>query len=299
MENSFSQIINASNSVLIMLPTKPYFDQVAAALGLYLSLSTKKETTISCPAEMLVEFHRLVGVDKITKDLGNKNMTLKFAGYQASDIEKVSYDIENGEFKLTVVPKPGFMAPTKDQVSVSYSGVSADTVILVGGANSSHFPILGKDLQGAKILHVGTKALALTGNENVLSFAKPASSVSEIITSLIFEGNFDLGPDIATNLIAGIEEGTRNLRSFEVTAETFVAMAGLMKAGGRRILSERISRDNYPMGSIPGEKPVIEKTSEQPVFSQTEPAADIPEEQPKQAPKDWLEPKIYKGTSVS
>jgi hypothetical protein len=299
MENSFSQIINASNSVLVMLPTKPYFDQVAAALGLYLSLSTKKETSISCPADMLVEFHRLVGVDKITQDLGNKNMTMKFAGYKAADIEKVSYDIENGEFKLTVVPKSGFMAPTKDQVDISYSGISADTIILVGGANSSHFPILGKDLADAKILHIGTKALALTGNENVLSFARPAASVSEIVSALIFEGNFDLGADIATNLIAGIEEGSRGLKSFEVTAETFVAMANLMKAGGRRVLSERISRDNYPMGSIPGEKPVFEKTvPEQPVFSQAAPIQEEPEDA-KPAPKDWLEPKIYKGTSVS
>ena len=97
MDNSFSSLVDSASSVLILLPNKPYFDQVAAGLSLYLSLSDKKEVTISCPSPMMVGFNRLVGVNKIVAEIGNKNLTIRFAGYDADSIEKVSYDIENGE----------------------------------------------------------------------------------------------------------------------------------------------------------------------------------------------------------
>src|SRR5689334_79210 len=99
MDNTLSQLIDSSSSVLIILPTKPYFDQVAAGLSLYLALRDKKDATITCPSPMTVGFNRLIGVQKIVSEIGNKNLTIKFAGYDATNIEKVSYDIENGEFK--------------------------------------------------------------------------------------------------------------------------------------------------------------------------------------------------------
>src|SRR3989304_7803894 len=147
MENSFASLIDSAKSVLVLMPSKPYFDQVAAALSFYLAIKDKKEAAIVCPSPMIVEFNRLVGVNKISTEAGNKNLVMRFAGYKASDIEKVSYDVENGEFRLTVVPKTGFVSPKKEQIELSYSGISADTIILVGGANESHFPALSaKDL---------------------------------------------------------------------------------------------------------------------------------------------------------
>ncbi len=156
MNDSFSSVIDSAKSVLILLPSKPYFDQVAAGLGLYLALKGKKDTSIAASTPMIVEFNRLVGVNKITEEIGNKNLTIKVTDYQATDIERVSYDIENGEFKLTIIPKPGVSSPKKEQLVANYSGVSADIVILMGGANESHFPQLAsKDLLGAKLVHVG------------------------------------------------------------------------------------------------------------------------------------------------
>ena len=49
MENSFASLIESANSILVLLPTKPYFDQVAAALALYLSLSNSKIKIGSIP----------------------------------------------------------------------------------------------------------------------------------------------------------------------------------------------------------------------------------------------------------
>jgi hypothetical protein len=282
INNSFGSTIQSANSILILLPTKPYFDQIAAGLGLYLSLKGIKDVSISSSAQMLVEYNRLIGINKITQEVGNKNLTIKFTGYNASDIERVSYDIENGEFRLTIIPKPGFASPKKEQVNFNYSGMSADTVILIGGGNETHFPMISsKDFLGAKIVHIGTKSLIVSDKE-VMSFARPASSTSEIIASLIKESDLGFDPDIATNLLAGIEEGSNQFKNPEVTAETFQIVADLMKSGGKRGLLEKIDRGGFPKGSIPGEDIQLEEI-----------------EKKEEPPKDWLAPKIFKGTSVS
>lgn len=284
MDDSFASLIDSSASILILLPTKPFFDQVAAGLGLFLSLHDRKETQISCPSELTVEFHRLIGVNKIISELGNKDLTIKFVDYNPQDIERVSADIENNEFKLMVIPKPGMVSPKKEQVELSFSGVSADMVILIGGANESHFPQLSSnDLAAAKIIHVGTRELALSAGKGVISFAKPGSSISEVVATIISKSEFPMDVDIATNLASGIEEGSKSFGGPEVTAETFEVFAELLKKGARRISKEKVERAAYPVGSIPGEEPQAQ-------------AVKAPSSK---APKDWLEPKIYKGTTVS
>lgn len=246
---------------------------------MYLSLKGRKPVDIYCPSDMTVEFNRLVGVNKVTKELGNKNLSLRFTNYDANNIERVSYDVENAEFKLTVIPKTGFDAPKKEQIQMNYSGVSADTVILIGGANGNHFPALEtKDLINAKVLHIGTKELAINQRQ-IMSFARPAGSASELVYDLIKESGLSFDADISTNLLMGVETGTNNFASKEVTAETFEIVADLMKRGGRRSAQEGKAREDYPAGSIPGEIEA-EKKSEEP-------------------PKDWLEPKIFKGNNIS
>lgn len=282
MGGSFSTILNSSKSVLILLPTNPHFDHVAAGLSLYLSLMGKKEVAIACPSPMLVEFNRLVGVNKIASELGNKNLIIRFAGYPVDDLEKVSYEIESGEIKIKVEPKPGVPAPKKEQVDMSFAGVAADLVILVGGGHDGHFPLLGStDLTNARYAHIGVKSLLISGGAQIVSFASPASSVSELMGNLIREANYEIDADIATNLLMGLEEGSRGFSNPDVNATTFATAADLMRAGGKRITREELpDRRNLPPGAIPGELPA----------------------RPSRAPKSWYEPKVFKsgsGTPIS
>jgi nanoRNase/pAp phosphatase (c-di-AMP/oligoRNAs hydrolase) len=78
MDNSFSSILTSAKTVLVFLPDNPNFDEVAAGLSLFASLKGVKEATISCMAQMRVEHNRLLGVDKISQELGNKNLTIRF-----------------------------------------------------------------------------------------------------------------------------------------------------------------------------------------------------------------------------
>lgn len=295
MDNSFNSIIDSANSLVVLLPTRPYFDQVAAGLSLYLSLKDKKDVQVYSPSPMTVGFNRLVGVNKVVKELGNKNLVLRFSNYPADNIERVSYDIEDGQFKLTVIPKPGISSPKKEEVNFSYSGVSADTAILVGGAAKEHFPALdNKDMVGVKLVHLGTRELASPSEISIMSFARPASSVSEIVTSLLKDNGFEINHDIATNLIMGIEEGSKNFSSDEVTAETFELFAYLLRKGGKRAVSLKMpKRSQFPKGAIPGQFPVRQKVPVPVVKREPQ------REESKDVPKDWTGPKIYKGDTIS
>lgn len=288
MENSFKNLLDESNSILILLPVKPYFDQVAAGLSLYLALRDKKEVQVFCPTPMIVEFNRLVGVNKVSQEVGNKNLIIKFTDYKANDIERVSYDIEDGQFRLSVIPKPRLNPPAKDQVQVSYSGVAADCIILVGGTNESHFPaISSKDFVGAKLVHIGTKDLSLSAGKGLISFSRPASSVSEVVAGLMSESGLDYDADIATNLLMGIEEGSAKFTDANVGAQTFELAASLIRAGGKRQPQSSLQRGSYQSTGLPGQMP-------------KEPDIRTGEEAKKEEPpKDWLRPKIYKGTSIS
>jgi hypothetical protein len=239
---------------------------------------------------MTVEFNRLVGVNKITQELGNKNLTIKFKDYPAENIERVSADVEGSEFKLTVIPKAGLTSPQREQVELFSSGVASDLVILVGGNNDSDFSSLNtEDLSGAKIVHVGIKQLLASPNKGIMSFTLPVSSLSELATILIKESNLTLDGDTATNLITGIEEGSNNFTGENVSADTFEVFAHLLRSGGVRTQKSGIKRE-YPKGSIPGQ-PARNASSI------ADAGGDL--KAPPPAPKDWFEPKIYKGTSVS
>lgn len=332
MENSFAALTNSAQEILILLPSKPFIDQVAAGLSLYLSLSESgKSVSISCPVSMVAEYSRLIGVDKVTSDLGNKNLVINLVNYDANNVDKVSYDILEGQFKLTISPKSGLKSPTKEQVEVNYSGVSGDLVVLIGGANDSHFPALSmEEFKSAKIIHIGTRLLEILNNDlEVLSFAKPASSTSEIVANLIKESAFPVNEDIATNLLAGIEDQSKNFQSSDVTADTFEIFAELLKIGGRR-MPKIIPATKYPQGSIPSQpftnrvvtnasKPVIENTvdkfmtagqnmsSNKPLNSVPQPLVHDKQMTPEEAemeldqeiPPSWSEPKIFTGTSLS
>lgn len=283
MENNLSSIIEQSKSIIILLPTKPFFDQVAAGLSLFLFLRDKKDVSIASTSPMTVEFNRLVGVNKISQDLGNKNLMIRFSDYKAADIERVSADVEDGKFTLKVIPKPNVQPPSKDQLEFSYAGVMSDTVFLIGGVNESHFPALSSnELSGTKIVHIGNRGLNVSSGD-VISLARPAVSVCEVVYHLTKESGADIDVDIATNLLMGIEESTKKFSSPDVTAETFEIVAELIRKGGKRNIMPRQTRPQYPPGSIPSR--VVQKKDNN--------------QQKEKTPKDWFEPKIYKGTSVS
>ncbi len=265
---------------MILLPKDPYFDQVASGLALYLCLKEKKDVVINCPSPMIVQFNRLVGVNKISQDMGNKNLVFSLKEYDPQKIERVTYDVVNNQMKLIVIPKPGEKPPTQGNVEISYSGTSAELAILIGGAHSGHFPQLNREeLTGIELAHIGINELKL--EREVISFVQKASSIAEIVAGLMDS----FSEDIASNLLMGLYAGSRNFADDNVTAGTFELASLLMQAGATP--ASAVSAKKFPQGNIPAR-------------SYHEGKTDNPEgEKVDDTPKDWTQPKIYKGTSIS
>jgi hypothetical protein len=96
----------------------------------------------------------------------------------------------------------------------------------------------------------------------------------------------------------GIEEGSANFTSSEVTPDTFETFAYLLRSGGRRQPKTKLSPMGFPPGAIPTQpfnKPVQTASTPEPVLEQVENKEEVVEN----PPDDWLQPKVFKGTSVS
>lgn len=262
-QDSLSQI----KSVLVLLPEKPEFDAVAAALAFSTSLKESgKEVTVACPSPMLVEFNRLVGVNKVTDNIDNRNLVISFKDYDAEGIEKVSYNIENGQFMLVIVPKTSLAAPQKEQVEIGHRGVSGDLIIVTGATNKQD---LGKfadkeelwNTPDAKITILGR--LPAQGFKNTTELVNPqASTVSESAFGVIESLGLPINQDIATNLFMGLRSGTNNFQK-NITADTFATASRLLRSGAK-----------------------------------TETLPQPPEVQKEQEPKNWPEPRLFKGNTL-
>lgn len=258
------QILSPAQRVLIAIPKNPSLDKMAASLSLYLSLKkTGKVTTVACPQPMTMEFSQLVGVDKVTDKIGRKNLVITL-DYVKDSIEKVSYNVEGDKFKLVIQPKSGFPPLDAKNVSYSYSGADSELIFVIGAQRLEDLDELyasEKDLYREKQVVNIDHHPQNTQFGKINIFNPQTSSYSEIVTSILKTLNLSFDPDIATNLLTGLQSATNNFQSPNVSAATFEAAAFCLRAGARR-----------------------KETHIKP-----------PEEKKEKTSPDWLAPRIYKG----
>ena len=282
--NSTKEAIDKAKKTASFGPANPSLDSIAASLSLYLSLKKHgKQITAACSSPMTVAFNRLVGVNKITDKVGSRNLIISF-DYLKDSIEKVSYNIESDKFNLVVEPKAGYSPLQTDKVSYSYTGTEADLVFIIGALKLED---LDKLYFNEKKVFENSQTINIDNRMNNTKFGKinlidtQATSCSEILTTLIKRLNLPIGPDICTNLLAGIETNTSNFQASNALANTFEAAAWCLKNGGKRKGSQLRPIQPQP------------KTPKSP---QVPPLNSSP--QPTQPPPDWFKPKIYKGNSL-
>jgi nanoRNase/pAp phosphatase (c-di-AMP/oligoRNAs hydrolase) len=260
----FKDLLKDVKSALVILPTEPTLDIVASGLSLSLALKKKGiSSVVSSPNPMTVEFNRLIGVEQIREDLGDKNLVISFGDYPAEDVERVAYNIENGQFTLTVVPKADKVAPKEDQILVNYSGIGADLVIVVG----ANYPTdLGKFAEIKEILEQPNLALLsnspLSGWPRAIELIDPSvPSISEVVMDIVEQSELPLDEDVSTNLFLGLEDGTKNFTIPSVTADTFQKAASLLQRGAQRNTPSQPQRPQFPKKSPNQQAEHIEPTA--------------------------------------
>jgi hypothetical protein len=235
--SQLKNILDSASTILVIHPSQTSFDHRAVAASLYLAFSAaQKSVRLVSPQIEERTDASLIGIEQTQIDMGNQNLGISFA-YSPEQVDKVSYHIgeDTGKFYLTIKPKAGFPPLDASQVEFTYTGAVADAVFLVGVT----------DLESLEQLYFGYEDLFKTAslvsiNNFTTSFGTvkidsgSVSSSSEVIAQLLQNLGISIESEVATNLLAGIENSTQNLSSVTTSAETFEVVAQLIRFGARR-----------------------------------------------------------------
>lgn len=284
--NALKAKLQEINSVLITFAATPNQDSIAAALAFYLSLkSSGKKVIVAASLPVTVRDSHLVALDKVKTDIGGNNLVITL-NVPEDRVDKVTSNTEGGHLNLIINPREGAEPVTEKDIVFGYSGAVADLILVIGAADLKDVGTLAE-----KEVELFTKSTIANISNQVGSFGAinitdPSSSNSELVTALLKELALPMDVDIANNLMIGIEAGTDNLSSPNMTADTFEALAVLYRTGARRQVKTIVPQQAKIVADMPivDNGPVIEETPTQPV---AEPQAD------------WLKPKIYKGGSTN
>ena len=312
-------------SVLIALPVGADIDKLAAGLALFLVLQASgKEVTVISDDTIRVSQAHLFGVDHISKNLPSGqggNLTLTLEGVAASNgtipaLEKLDWFSQNSNLNLVFHVLPG-QTFQPSRIVPHYQGSGFNLIFVLGAANLDSLGSIYKQnsgsFSGVHIVNIDNQGNTGFGTTNVLD--TNAASLSEIMANLITDLGLNLDADAASNLLAGIFEATNNLTDTKIGADTYMVVANLLRAGGRKpamASGSHITPGGPDLSAlIPPEPalasemqapPVAEFTTPPIVSSDNQPS---PEERPMQEgvvsetiEPEWLTPKIFKGSSL-
>ncbi len=157
--------------------------------------------------------------------------------YSDQSVDSVSYILDEVEkkFTLTIKPKAGFVPLDIKTVQTSYSGSDAEIIILVGVHNLES---LGQLYLKNKSVFDNARLITVHSfKPEVATIALTSdgfTSMSEATAQALLDLNIAFTPELASNLLFGIEKQTDWLSSLRTTAKTFELVAYLLQAGAKR-----------------------------------------------------------------
>lgn len=278
-----SEIVSKGASGVIVIPPNPTIDTQAAAVSLYLGLiKLGKNVSLACSVK---PESGVFGADKIKTQFatGGDSLMISFP-YSDGSIDKVDYNIQGEFFNLIVTPRPGFAKLDPKSVSFSYTGGVVDFIVVVDAPTLNTLGSIYSDNQnqftGKDIINIDRHLTnSYFGTVNYVN--KTASSISELILTMLLQLKVEIDRDMATNLYSGIAAATNNFTSYSVTADTFEHTATLLRAGAvKKIIKKpEAVKMNYSFS---------------PEF-QTTPIKGVEREK---TPQETLRPKIFKNSEL-
>lgn len=260
--SEIQRLTGPANKILICLPKNVTFDEVAAGLSLYLVFTQNgKNVSIVAPEPMTVGLSHLVGLDKIAEKLEGRNLLLTINA-PIAEIETVSTTDDGQHLSVVIVPKKEAPAITKEQISFSGAQAQGDLIMTVGVRKLEG---LGRIVTDNQDLFNQKPIINFDNSDQNTNFGRlnivdpQASTLSEMVVAIINGLTLPLDEDVAGNLLQGLKVGTNNFQDQKVRAETFEAASLCLKVGKAISQASKI-------------------------------------EEP---PSDWMEPKIYKGSTIS
>ena len=318
MDNlTFSKIkesIEKYTNVGIAVSANPSMDQMASALALSLSLQAiGKNVSVATPNNPLVEVSSLVGIDQVKTTLGTEagDLIVSFP-YKEGEIEKVSYTRDDKY--LNIVVKAGELGLNFDEKDIRYTrgGGSIELLFVIGTPRVSDLGALydPAGLKDTVVINIDNSA-DNQGYGDVIMVSPQFSSLSEAIANLLLTLNLKIDIDIAQNLITGISNATENFQSPSTSSLAFEMAGILLRSGATRPVMQKSTTNIQQRARISRVQP---QPSTDSFIKQQEERVRMEEVEKKEGPKiqppfqtsqsdlnnppeDWLEPKIYKGST--
>jgi len=328
------EIFEKQSSFAVVVGQAYTIDEMASALSIFLTLKfLGKEASVVSVKQPLVEVSSLVGIDTVkpSYEANGGDLIVSFP-YQADEIGKVSYTLENGLLNIIVKPKDAPLSFGEKDVMFKRSGGLPQVIITVGVKRVSELQSFF-DLQALKdttIVNID-RAGTNEGFGDVVVVGEGASSVSEQVANLMLSLGYTIDPDMSQNLMAGVVGATANFQSPRTSSLAFEMAGILLRNGARREnvaarpqvqQPQRTPQQQFGYPSRPTPQPrsqqvnqpriqqlrsdlqqVARNNQTQPDIQQavrsTSSQAEFPREQKKdEAPPDWLAPKIFKGSTT-
>lgn len=217
-------LLAGAKSALIAVPQLSV-DSIGSALALALLLKKSNiSAKVFCPQKTDANYTKLTGLELLT-DVYNQNDLIVTLDYPLDQIEKVTYNQDNGKLNLVVQTKDGSPKVQENQILITNQAVAADINFLLGdetqlGANANMIT-KGNWINISPVSTEKTWAKA-----NILDQDAP---FSEILTFLLPLLGLELTPDAAKNLLIALRVATQSF-SINVSPETFEAGAICLRA---------------------------------------------------------------------
>lgn len=239
MDNNLFQrlkeLIEANQTIGIVVSPNPSFDHMAAGLGLYLALKQmNKNVSVVCATDPTVEVSSLVGIDKVQKAFmgAGGDLVVSFP-YKEGEIEKVSYNVDNG--KLQIVVKAGQQGLSFNQSDVSFQqgGAAPSLLFFIGVADMQSVGFT--KAPGITVVNIDNKANN-TKYGDIVHVDGKYTSVSEEVADFLtlLEPQIELDVDTSQNLLSGILAATNDFQNGQGSYLAFEMAGILMKKGAVR-----------------------------------------------------------------
>lgn len=270
-QEPLKDLLEKSKRILILTRENPSPEVLASMLAFYQQFSPEKEIFLAAKA-VSANLESLGETDKINNQLPARNLVISF-DYIEGMIDKVSYNVEGNKFNLIISPRSGAISPEK--VEYHYAGGGYDLLIVL---NTPNVESLGSIIERENYLF-DLPSVNIDNNLNNQNFAKlniidsQASSISEMVISILVSFSYPLKPKAAQALLFGLRSATANFTQ-NVNERTFEAAAFCMK------FLEKSQEEVPPAASSQ------EQTLEQTQSGGEEKAPD----------ESWLAPKIFRSS---
>ncbi len=239
IEQQIIKQLEISKNILIIFPTDWDGDAVASSLALYLFLKHEGfEVSVAAQASEDNKnlFSFLPNHGLIQTNLNNLRRFVVSVDISQAKVDQIKYLVENNTLNFIISPSEGWFKP--EDVSAKAGEFKHDLIIVMGASDLESLGTLYDQnvefFYKTTIINIDHKASNESfGQINLVDLN--AVSISEILFYLLKNYKPDLiNEEIATCLLAGIIQKTRNFKTSNLTPRTLLTTSELISIGANR-----------------------------------------------------------------